>query len=92
MRKQLGKPIASFQLVQKSLVGMMAELIQRLAPRLEVGRLKDAGLADFSHVSMLVSGLACDWFRAGQRDVVVVELPFACISEEDIRAVTFNRG
>jgi glutaryl-CoA dehydrogenase len=53
VRKQFGKSIASFQLVQQSLVNMLTELIKGQLLALEVGRLKDAGLADFSHVSML---------------------------------------
>jgi glutaryl-CoA dehydrogenase len=52
-RKQFGKPIASFQLVQRSLVGMLSEIVKGQLLALEVGRLKDAGMADFSHVSML---------------------------------------
>jgi glutaryl-CoA dehydrogenase len=53
VRKQFGKPIASFQLVQQSLVGMLTELVKGQLLALEVGRLKDAGAADFLHVSML---------------------------------------
>jgi glutaryl-CoA dehydrogenase len=53
VRKQFGKPIASFQLVQQSLANMLTELIKGQLLALEVGRLKDAGLADFSHVSLL---------------------------------------
>jgi glutaryl-CoA dehydrogenase len=53
VRKQFGKPIASFQLVQRSLVGMLTELVKGQLFALEVGRLKDADAADFSQVSML---------------------------------------
>ena len=53
VRKQFGKPIASFQLVQQSLVGMLTELVKGRLLALEVGRLKDAGAADFAHISML---------------------------------------
>ena len=53
VRKQFGKPIASFQLVQRSLVGMLTELVKGQLLALEVGRLKDADAVDFSHVSML---------------------------------------
>jgi glutaryl-CoA dehydrogenase len=52
-RKQFGKPIASFQLVQQALVEMLNEIVKGQLLALEVGRLKDAGLADFAHVSML---------------------------------------
>jgi glutaryl-CoA dehydrogenase len=53
MRKQFGKPIASFQLVQRSLVGMLTEIVKGQLLALEVGRLKEAHSADFAHVSML---------------------------------------
>jgi glutaryl-CoA dehydrogenase len=53
MRKQFDKPIASFQLVQQSLVSMMTELVKGQLLALEVGRLKDAGKATFAHVSLL---------------------------------------
>jgi len=53
MRKQFGKPLASFQLVQQSLVDMMTELVKGQLLALEVGRLKDAGMADFAQVSLL---------------------------------------
>ena len=53
VRKQFGKPIASFQLVERSLVGMLTELVKGQLLALEVGRLKDADAVDFSHVSML---------------------------------------
>ena len=53
VRKQFGKPIASYQLVQRSLVEMLTELIKAQLLALEVGRLKDAGAADFAQVSML---------------------------------------
>ena len=52
-RKQFGKPIGSFQLVQQSLVEMLNEIIKGRLLALEVGRLKDAGSASFAHISML---------------------------------------
>jgi glutaryl-CoA dehydrogenase len=53
VRKQFGKPLASFQLVQKSLVEMLSQLVKGQLLAMEVGRLKDAGCAEFTHVSML---------------------------------------
>jgi glutaryl-CoA dehydrogenase len=53
VRKQFGKPLASFQLVQQSLANMATEITKGQLLALEVARLKDAGQADFSHVSML---------------------------------------
>jgi glutaryl-CoA dehydrogenase len=52
-RKQFEKPLASFQLVQKSLADMMSGIVKGQLLALEVGRLKDAGCADFAHVSLL---------------------------------------
>ncbi|MGH9450729.1 MAG: acyl-CoA dehydrogenase family protein [Terriglobia bacterium] len=53
-RKQFaGKPIAAHQLVQEKLVEMISEITKAQLLALHVGRLKDRGLADFAHVSML---------------------------------------
>jgi glutaryl-CoA dehydrogenase len=54
VRKQFaGKPIASHQLVQEKLAWMITEITKGQLLALHVGRLKDKGRADFSHVSML---------------------------------------
>ncbi len=53
-RKQFdGRPIASHQLVQEKLAGMITEITKAQLLALHVGRLKDAGTADPAHVSML---------------------------------------
>ncbi len=53
-RKQFGgKPIASHQLVQEKLAWMITEISKAQLLAWHVGRLKDAGKADFSRVSML---------------------------------------
>ncbi len=53
-RKQFGdKPIAAHQLVQQKLVWMITEISKAQLLALHVGRLKDQGKADFSHISML---------------------------------------
>ncbi len=52
-RIQFGdKPIAGHQLVQEKLVWMIVEITKAQLLVLQVGRLKDKGRADFSHVSM----------------------------------------
>lgn len=51
-RKQFNKPLAAFQLVQKDLVDMCCEITKAQALNLQVGRLKDAGQANFAMVSM----------------------------------------
>lgn len=52
-RKQFGdKPIAGHQLVQEKLVWMITEITKAQLLALQVGRLKDKGRADFSHISM----------------------------------------
>jgi len=54
IRKQFaGKPIASHQLVQEKLAGMITEISKAQLLALHVGRLKDQGKADFAHISML---------------------------------------
>ena len=54
VRKQFaGKPIASHQLVQDKLAWMITEITKAQLLALHVGRLKDKGRADFSHISML---------------------------------------
>ncbi len=54
IRKQFNeKPIASHQLVQETLVEMIAEITKAQLLALHVGRLKDRGRADFAHISML---------------------------------------
>jgi glutaryl-CoA dehydrogenase len=53
-RKQFAnKPIASHQLVQDKLVWMITEITKAQLLALQVGRLKDAGRVDFTHISML---------------------------------------
>jgi len=52
-RKQFAdKPIASHQLVQEKLVWMISEITKAQLLVLQVGRLKDTGRCDFSHISM----------------------------------------
>lgn len=48
-----GKPIASHQLVQEKLAWMITEISKGQLLALHVGRLKDAGKADHTHISML---------------------------------------
>jgi len=53
-RKQFAnKPIASHQLVQEKLAWMITEIVKGQLLALQVGRLKDRGKADPSHISML---------------------------------------
>jgi glutaryl-CoA dehydrogenase len=52
-RQFANKPIASHQLVQEKLVFMITEISKAQLLALHVGRLKDTGRADFTHVSML---------------------------------------
>ncbi|MEP6962150.1 MAG: acyl-CoA dehydrogenase family protein, partial [Acidobacteriota bacterium] len=53
-RKQFdGRPIASHQLVQEKLAGMITEITKGQLLALHVGRLKDQAEADPAHVSML---------------------------------------
>jgi glutaryl-CoA dehydrogenase len=53
-RKQFGnKPIASHQLVQDKLAWMITEITKAQLLALHVGRLKDKGKADHTHISML---------------------------------------
>ncbi len=53
-RKQFAnRPIASHQLVQEKLAWMITEISKGQLLALHVGRLKDQGRADYSHVSML---------------------------------------
>jgi glutaryl-CoA dehydrogenase len=53
-RKQFAnKPIASHQLVQEKLAWMITEIVKGQLLALHVGRLKDKGKVDASHISML---------------------------------------
>src|ERR1700726_2562037 len=53
-RKQFeGRPIASHQLVQEKLAWMITEITKGQLLALHVGRLKDKGKADATHISML---------------------------------------
>lgn len=53
-RKQFAnKPIASHQLVQEKLAWMVTEITKAQLMALHVGRLKDKGKADHTHISML---------------------------------------
>jgi len=51
-RVQFGKPIASFQLVQRKLVWMVTEITKAQLLCLQLGRLKDAGTVRAQQVSM----------------------------------------
>ncbi len=51
-RRQFGKPIAGFQLVQHKLVEMITEISKGTLLNFQVGRLKDQGKAKFYHISM----------------------------------------
>lgn len=51
-RKQFGKPIGAFQLVQKDLVEMFNEILKAQFLNLRLGRLKDEGKATFAMVSL----------------------------------------
>jgi len=54
LRKQFDdRPIASHQLVQEKLAGMITEITKAQLLALQVGRLKDQGKADPAHISML---------------------------------------
>jgi glutaryl-CoA dehydrogenase len=48
-----GRPIASHQLVQEKLAGMITEITKAQLLALHVGRLKDQGKAEAAHISML---------------------------------------
>lgn len=51
-RRQFGKPLASFQLVQHDLVEMCTEIVKAQCFNLQLGRLKDAGSCNYAMVSM----------------------------------------
>lgn len=51
-RKQFGRPLASFQLVQKKLVEMVTEITKGQLLVLRLGRLKDEGKASHQQISM----------------------------------------
>lgn len=52
-REQFGRPIASFQLIQKKLVDAHTEIALGLHANLQVGRLKDRGLSAPEMISMV---------------------------------------
>ena len=51
-RRQFGRPIARFQLVQQKLANMIAEITKCQLLCVQLGRLKEAGLAEPHHVSL----------------------------------------
>jgi glutaryl-CoA dehydrogenase len=51
VRKQFGRPIGSFQLVQEKLAYMLTEITKAQLVNLQLGRLKDAGVSTFQQVS-----------------------------------------
>jgi glutaryl-CoA dehydrogenase len=73
VRKQFDdKPIASHQLIQAKFADMITEITKAQLLALHVGRLKDLGRADFSHISMLKRNntkMALDTARAA-RDIL----------------------
>jgi glutaryl-CoA dehydrogenase len=60
VRRQFGKPIASFQLYQAKLVDMLSEITKAQLLNLRLGRLKDEGKATPQQVSMAKRN-ACHW-------------------------------
>jgi glutaryl-CoA dehydrogenase len=50
-RVMFGKPIASFQLIQRQLVEMMVAVNRGMLVSLHIGRMKDAGPIDPAHIS-----------------------------------------
>jgi glutaryl-CoA dehydrogenase len=67
LRKQFNdRPIASHQLVQEKLADMITEITKAQLLALQVGRLKDLGMAEPAHISMLKrnnAGMALDCAR-----------------------------
>jgi len=51
-REQFGRPLARFQITQEKLVAMLAELTRGRLMNLRLGRMKDAGLSAYPHVSL----------------------------------------
>jgi glutaryl-CoA dehydrogenase len=70
LRKQFDdRPIASHQLVQEKLAGMITEITKAQLLALHVGRLKDRGQAEAAHISMLKrnnAAMALDCARAAR--------------------------
>ncbi len=70
LRKQFDdKPIASHQLVQEKLADMITEITKAQLLALHIGKLKDAGKLDPSHISMLKRNnvrMALDCARQGR--------------------------
>jgi glutaryl-CoA dehydrogenase len=52
-RRQFGRPIASFQLVQAKLVQMLTEITKAQLLAFRLAQLKDAGVAKHYHISMV---------------------------------------
>ncbi|WP_433217014.1 acyl-CoA dehydrogenase family protein [Microtetraspora malaysiensis] len=50
-RVQFGRPIAAFQLTQRKLADMLVDVNHAMLTALQIGRLKDEGLAHHSHIS-----------------------------------------
>ena len=57
-RKQFGKPLASFQLIQKDLAQMYTEIVKAQWINLQIGRLKEQGRETPAMIS-LAKGNAC---------------------------------
>ena len=51
-RRQFGRPLAGFQLVQQKLVKMVSDITKGQLLCVQLGRLKEAGLAEAHHVSL----------------------------------------
>jgi len=69
-RTQFGRPIAGFQIQQIRLVEMLTEITKAQLLVIQLGRLKDRGLARHTHVSMAKRNnvsIACDVAREARR-------------------------
>lgn len=71
-RIQFEAPVASFQLVQSKLVKMLTEITKAQLLCIQLGRLKDAGLARHTHISLAKMNNVCEALKIARvaRDIL----------------------
>lgn len=66
-RKQFGKPIGSFQLIQADLVDMLNEIVKAQALNLQLGRLSDQQRGTYVMVSLAKMNACCEALKIARK-------------------------
>jgi len=66
-RKQFDRPIASYQLIQRTLVDMFTEIVKAQCLNLQIGRLKDKEMASPQMISLAKMNSCCEAIKIARK-------------------------